>query len=282
MDETVIRAMFDQNLSSVKTFVQMMYDNLHREIKEVRAENIELKKSLEFSQSEIDTLKKLMPDVRSSENTVKTIGIKTDDLSNRFRLMEDLKRKKNLRITGLPENPGENSEQTQVKVGRLIAEKLQLGNVKIKNAFRAGNTNILPRPIIAKLVSVDDRNSCSRSFSKLKGSNIYLSEDVSKATLDIRKDKLPLLKEKREQGLVAYFSGTEIVTKQRFTRNQASTTSLPGGSSSGPSHINNNDVIPPESLPRPTRTPSVITNRNPPAHTSVSGGPSTRSRKTNC
>ena len=51
-----------------------------------------------------------MPDVRSSENTVKTINIKTDNLSNRFRLLEYLKRKKNLKITGFPENLRENSE----------------------------------------------------------------------------------------------------------------------------------------------------------------------------
>ena len=93
-------------------------------------------------------------------------------------------------------------------------------------------------------------------------------EDVSKATLDIRKEKLQLLKEKGEHGHVEYFFVTEIFTKQRFTRNQASTTSLPGGSFSDI----NNDIIPLESLPRPTRKPSVIINRNALSHTSVSTG----------
>ena len=93
----MIRAVFDLNLSSVKKFV---YD--------VSLE----KKSREFSQNEIDTLKNLMPDVRSSENTVRTISIKTEDLTNCFHFVG--RPEKNLRITGLPENPGEKSEQTQV------------------------------------------------------------------------------------------------------------------------------------------------------------------------
>ena len=45
-------------------------------------------------------------------------------------------------------------------------------------------------------------------------------EDISKATLDIRKIKLNELKEKQQQGFIAYFSGTELVVKPRKNSSQ--------------------------------------------------------------
>ena len=199
-----------------------MFDNLHREIKELRGENVELKKSLEFSQYEIDSLKKNVPEVQNMLNNVGTVEQASADLTNRIRLLEDQGKKKNLRITGLPELSSENSEQTQEKVQKLITEKLNLNNVHVKSAYRAGansmRTSNQPRPIIAKLSSFNEKISCFKASKELKGTNIYLSEDVSKATLDIRKQKLGALKEKRDQGFIAYFSGVEIISKPRNDR----------------------------------------------------------------
>ena len=142
-----------------------MFDNLHREIKELRGENVELKKSLEFSQCEIDSLKKRIPEVQNVLNNVGSV-----DLTNRIRLLEDQGKKKNLRITGLPELSSENSEQTQEKVQKLISEKLNLNNVHVKSAYRAGansmRTNNQPRPIIAKLSSFNEKYNLFQGFER--------------------------------------------------------------------------------------------------------------------
>ena len=97
-----------------------MFDNLHKEIKELRRENVELKKSSEFSQYEIDSLKKCVPEVQNMLNNVGTVEQTSSDLTNRIRLLEDQCKKKNLRITGLPELSSVNSELTQEKVQKLI------------------------------------------------------------------------------------------------------------------------------------------------------------------
>ena len=136
--------------------------------------------------------------------------------------MDEKGKKKNLRITGLPQLSSEHSEQTQEKVQKLITEKLNVNNVHVKSAYRAGansmRTNSQPRRIIAKLSSFNEKINCFKASKELKGTNIYLSEDVSKATLDIRKQKLGALKEKRDQGFIAYFSGVEIISKPRNDR----------------------------------------------------------------
>ena len=69
---------------------------------------------------------------------------------------------------------------------------------KISTCHRIGNkTPSRNRPIIVKLSSQDDRNKCLRNTPKLKGTNIVINEDVSKATQEIRRTKMPELMEKR-------------------------------------------------------------------------------------
>ena len=46
---------------------------------------------------------------------------------------------------------------------------------------------------------------CLKSAPKLKGTKIFINEDLSRATLDIRRRKLDELKERRAQGYIAYF-----------------------------------------------------------------------------
>ena len=47
------------NTSAIKTFVQLMLYSMKQDIRELREENFDQKRSLEFSQSEINSLKKL-------------------------------------------------------------------------------------------------------------------------------------------------------------------------------------------------------------------------------
>ena len=57
--------------------------------------------------------------------------------------------------------------------------------------------------------------SCFKASKALNETNTYISEYVSKATMDIHKKKLEALKEKRDQGDIAYFSGIDNTTNQR-------------------------------------------------------------------
>ena len=53
-----------------------------------------------------------------------------------------------------------------------------------------------------------------------KDSSVYLSEDVSKATMNFRSVKLPELKQRRSEGLIAYFSETKVITEARVPNEQ--------------------------------------------------------------
>ena len=53
---------------------------------------------------------------------------------------------------------------------------------------------------------------------KLKGQNIYIKEDFSKETMDIRKDKWKSVKSLRSQGQYAILLFDKIVVKGNFRR----------------------------------------------------------------
>ena len=105
----------------------------------------------------------------------------------------------------------ENNEQVQASVVNLFKEKL---NIEV--VHRIGRTlGDRLRSVMIKLRQYKHRQECLYSASKLRGTNVFLNEDVSKANMQIRKERLPELREKRRQGFIAYFSGSTLITKQR-------------------------------------------------------------------
>ena len=181
---------------------------MKKHIEAIKDENDELKRSLEFTQSTVDELKRELHDVRTSVRRSIEDTPSTANISERLRIIEDGKRKKNLRITGLVEDVNENREQTQEKVRKLLSDKLQTNNVNICDVYRIGKPNGVgdqsrPRPVIAKLNTFTEKMSCLKSSHRLAGTSVYISEDVSKATQDIRMSKIEELKRKRSEGLIA-------------------------------------------------------------------------------
>ena len=69
MEIETVSAKLGQILSQVNAFVEMLFDNLNRELRDLREKNIELKGSLEFSQAEIADLKLIAPDPRATNET---------------------------------------------------------------------------------------------------------------------------------------------------------------------------------------------------------------------
>ena len=116
----------------------------------------------------------------------------------------------------MPERESETFEQTQVQVEALLTEKLNL-NVKLESANRVGrkDNSTPPRPIVARFTSFKERQLCVRSSRKLKGTNIFVNEDISKETHQRRASKMSELHEKRRQGYVAYFVGDRLIVRDR-------------------------------------------------------------------
>lgn len=96
-----------------------------------------------------------------------------------------------------------------MKVSKLLEEKFQLPNIEMKRAYRVGRHD---GPIVARFARFGDREAVMRNVSKLRGTKIYINEDLCPASQSIKRVQLLFFKKKvRNEGKVAYFRGTKLV-----------------------------------------------------------------------
>lgn len=97
---------------------------------------------------------------------------------------EDYSRCNNFRISGLKKQPnGKTWEQTAVPVSTLRQDKLQLPSVNLERAHRVGPVvPSRPRAVVVRFEKIDDREAVMRNGKKLKGSGIYINEDLCPAS----------------------------------------------------------------------------------------------------
>ena len=199
----------------------LLFNSLNKRIDEQNNTIFELRKSLEFSQQDIVEVKKELMECKKqlSMNSLKID--ESEKLSNSLQIkqaqIEDHTRKKNIRIEGISESKQENWEQTQVKVQELLNSKLELNNVKVDFAHRINRKQNRsgPRPIIARLMHDSDKDKAMRNSWKLKGSQVYINEDLSEFTLQKRKDLMTEMKNARQAGKIAYFKKEKLIIKDR-------------------------------------------------------------------
>ena len=160
--------------------------------------------------------KKLKNDKQQHGNKIDELWQENEYLREKLRDIEDRSQCDNLRIDGLQEVENETWEQTEKILKSMIQEKLEIEDVNIERAHRVGNTsNTSPRTVVAKFSSFKGKQLVLSAAKKLKGQNIYINEDFSKETMDIRKEKWKSVKSLRSQGkyAVLFWYMTKLLSK---------------------------------------------------------------------
>lgn len=185
----------------------------------------ELTTSLELTQREVEDLKELKQckEEKTKDNlTIKKLQedlqgskVRVKELEDRADYIEDYSRRNNLQVIGIEEHTvTETWEQTAVKVSKLLEEKLQLPNIELERAHRVGRRDSQRhRSIVARFTRFGDREAVLRNARKLRGTRIYINEDLCPASQSIKRAQLPFLKQARSEGKVAYFRGTNLIIK---------------------------------------------------------------------
>ena len=189
----------------------------------------EFETSLEFTQNLIeDKIIDLNNEVEKKRNiqeeNIENNNKKTDtqhkELLEKLRTLEDRNRRNNLRIDGITENENETWDETEKKVKDLLQDTLKIQNyVNIERAHRMGkprerNTeNYRPRTIISKLLNFKDKQIILQNAKKLKHTGIYINEDFSDATNEIRKGLREEMKTQRENGKYSTIVYDKLVTR---------------------------------------------------------------------
>lgn len=224
MDIEAVKVLLETQERTFKTALDIVVEQLNSRIKTAEGTITDLIKSLEFSQSEVKDLQGEVKVLRKAdiENkaTIDFLKLKVEELERRSNYQEDYNRRNNLRITGIREQPGgETWEETAKIVSELLEEKMQLPSMKIERAHRTGPIAASrPRTVVARFERFGDREAVIRNARKLKGSGIYINEDLCPASLELKNSQIPLMKKAREEGKMAFFRHTKLIIKERAER----------------------------------------------------------------
>ena len=242
-------AFSEAQVGQLKLLLQVQADayneslnRLYTEIKDLRndyANDIrELQRSLEFTQKDFEDLKitniqfqreneAMRREVDMMKDIIDNTQKYSDKINDKFDFLEDEMRKTNIIVSGMPEEPAENSEVCHMKMIKLIKEKMEINNIRPHTVYRLGkkttyqdSTNKYPRNILMKFSSENERNCIFNKKKLLKGTNIFLREDLSKGTTEARKSQREDLSNAIKQGKYAYFNFKTLVVKPKRTKNQ--------------------------------------------------------------
>ena len=230
MDLSAFKMMLESQERSFKLSLDTVVKEMHNQISKLENKISELTTSLEFTQREVDELKSKVKDqdkdrkddknkIENLNKQVESSNQKVKELEHKVVYQEDYSRRKNLRISGLEEHGNETWEQTSAAVASLLETKLQLPGVVLERAHRIGvRRDSKPRIIVARFTRYSDRDATIRRGKYLKGTNIFLNEDLSATSQAIKNAQMPLLKQARAEGKIAFFRHTKLIIREKTNK----------------------------------------------------------------
>ena len=124
-------------------------------------------------------------------------------------------------MDGLKEYDGENEIELEKRVKDLVKKKLHIDDdIEMDRIHRTGaKRENHPRTVIFRVLRYKDKMKILKEGRKLKGTNIWINEDYSRKTVEMRKVLLQQIKTRAangEQGL--YLKYLTIKKYKKITR----------------------------------------------------------------
>ena len=218
---------FEKQQKNLLNLISGNFDITMTEIKKVQSDINELKASLEHTETVLEEkvakAEKKVEKLQEQINELWDYQVDPERLEFTERKiveLEDRSRRNNLRIDGITEKENETWDECEQEVQSLIKDKLGIAeNIVIERAHRIkkkGNSENpgKPRTIVCRFLNYKDKTNILKNAKKLKGKNIFINEDFSHETMELRKELWEKVKKKhREEGKIAYLHYRTIVVK---------------------------------------------------------------------
>lgn len=151
---------------------------------------------------ELKEMRKLMEEEREERRAMegerKVWKNRVIELEERIERMESRERKRNIVVKGIPEGRGERREETEEKVKIMIDNQMEIKDIRADMIIRIGKeTEGRNRPVLVKCADEMEKKRIIAQRTKLKGSKIFLEEDLTFEVRQKRK-KLWFLAKKNE------------------------------------------------------------------------------------
>ena len=239
METNDIKLLLDSQERAFRSAVDVIVQQFEGRISSMETTISDLTTSLEYTQAELQDMKREAVYLKKSNSDNQSIiqdnDRRTADLEQRLNYQEDYSRRNNLRISGLEEpQHNETWEQTSARVSELLLNKLQLPNMNLERAHRVGPVSTSrPRTVVVRFERFGDREAVLRNARKLRGTGIFINEDLCAASQAKKQSQFPLMKEARSQGKIAYFKYTRLIIKDRMGQQSNGASNDAASASSG-------------------------------------------------
>ena len=152
-----------------------------------RHDTQEMKQQLVEACEEIDSLKVKASKIDKLESEVKLLKKQNFELQSRMQKQESYSRRENVIIHGFDVGPEDNPQQ----IVQDLFQKLGVGPFQL---LRCHRLNYGKKPIIARFVSFQDKLEVLKKRKSLKGSNIFINDDLAPGIAKRQAELLPILK----------------------------------------------------------------------------------------
>ena len=165
-----VRSLLAVQESMLKTLFESVVNGINARMDDLKKSVSDIKASLKFSQSQIEDLKPLRPKLKEAEENLIRVH-------NSMEYPENQSRRNNVRVSGIPESPGETWTDSENKVKEAIKSSLGL-EIEIEWAHRVDKRKKVgakqhskeekekPRTIVCKLKDWKQRESVTREARK--------------------------------------------------------------------------------------------------------------------
>ncbi|KAI8422948.1 hypothetical protein MSG28_014051 [Choristoneura fumiferana] len=151
-----------------------------------------------------DKMNKLMEENKYLKN-------KMSELESKINLLESEKRKNNLVFFGVEEEGKSETELVDYIKETIEGTGVHINSQEINKVYRIGRkTENRNRPVVASFTTIWKKHLILKNKPNLPP-NIYVKEDYSKETLEIRKQLQPQVEEEKKKGNIAYIKKDKLI-----------------------------------------------------------------------
>ena len=222
-----VRSLLAVQESMLKTLFESVVNGINARMDDLESVS-DIKASLEFSQTEIEDLKPLRPKLKEAEENLIRVH-------NSVEYLENQSRRNNIRVSGIPECPGETWNDSENKVKEAIKSSHGL-EIEIERAHRVDKRKKVggkqskeekekPRTIVCKLKDWKQRESVIREARKVKPKGFYIAEALARSTLRKREEQIEAMKKARDAGKRAYFILDRLIIRDKISSDQEAASS---------------------------------------------------------
>ena len=209
-------------------------DILKEENSKIKKELVDLRESVQYHSDNVVEVYKKLEDIDSRVEEVKLDEITEyffTKTKKKLADLEDRSRRNNLRFDGFQEKTNETWEESESIVTDFVKEKLGIQeDTLIERAHRKGKiqrndgTRNKKRTIVVKFLNFKDQSRILHTYreKKLWKEKIFINEDFSEETANIRKGLLQNAKDIRSQNKVAKVVHDKLIVYEKERGNYIS------------------------------------------------------------